>query len=442
MEKKKFGIVLPIVLFTYFIILLDNSIVFTGTVQIAQGLNLSVRELSWVSNAYVLTFGGLLLAMARAGDLFVRKKIFISGLVIFALGSLAVGMANSALTIIFSRAFQGIGSAILAPSTLAIIMDNYQGQQRNQAIAYYGATAGIGGIAGLILGGWIIQTFSWRVGFLINVPIAIVVAIIALAFIPRVKGQNGQLDYAGMLLSVLAMSSLVYGIVGTVWQQWFLGFSILAFIVLYFVEKNNKNPLVPLSLFDDRQRWGAYLARFIFMGAIFSYWFLTPQAMQNVLGFTSMMAGLAFIPMSIPQFILSMQVSKLTQRYGNTMVMMWGLIFCLLGLLVPSLVPLSYGYWLTMALPMVLLGIGQGLALSPLTVAGVANTKAYISGAASGMVNTTHQIGSSVGLSIIIALTANMKLPAMQYQHALWIISIFMLMAIIIAWLVIRPIEK
>ncbi|MGR8825934.1 MFS transporter [Leuconostoc mesenteroides] len=437
--KKKFGMVLPIVLLTYFLILLDNSIIFTGTVKIAAELNLDARALSWVSNAYSLTFGGLLLAMGRAGDLFGRKNIFIVGLFVFAIGSLAVGVSNSDLAIIIARAFQGIGSSILAPSTLALIMDAYKEEMRTKAIGYYGATAGLGGISGLILGGWIADAFSWRYGFLINVPIAIVVALLSIKYIPKSKVTSGKIDYVGTLLSVIGMATLVYSIVGESGNFVSLAISVLAFVILVLIERKVSQPLLPLKIFANRERSGAYIARFIFMGAMFSYWFLTPQAMQNALHFSTLMAGFSFIPMSIPQFISGMRSADLSARFGNTKILIMGITLSLIGLLIPTFISINHGYWLVVALPMVLLGFGQGLTLSPLTVAGVAHTGPEIAGAASGVVNTTHQIGSSVGLSLIVAMTSGIKSPAILYQHAMILDSLLVGIALLIVIIVIYP---
>ncbi|MCF6515911.1 MFS transporter [Lactobacillus sp. S2-2] len=439
MKKQKFGMTLPIILFTYFLILLDNSIVFTGTVKIANDLNLDARSLSWVSNAYALTFAGLLLTMGRAGDLFGRKNIFICGLIIFAGGSLAVGLSDSSTSIIIARAFQGIGSSILAPSTLALIMDNYQGEMRNKAIGYYGATAGIGGIAGLVIGGWIAEAFSWRDGFLINVPIAIIVAILAIKFIKKSDTVHGKIDYLGSLLSIIGMVTLVYSIVGEGGNVIALVIAIISFISLILVEKKVKQPLLPLKLFADRQRSGAYLARFIFMGAMFAYWFLTPQAMQNVLHFSTLLAGIAFIPMSIPQFLSGMKSSNIMAKFGNTNTLIFGVTVSLIAVIIPSFISVNQGYLISIEIPMVLLGIGQGLTLSCLTVDGVANTDAEIAGAASGVVNTSHQIGSSVGLSLIVVLTSGIKAPAILYQHSMILETLLLILTLIIVLFVIYP---
>ncbi|WP_318765143.1 MFS transporter [Lactiplantibacillus carotarum] len=199
MQKQKFGIVLPIILLSYFMILLDNSIVFTSTVKIAADLNLTTATLAWVTNAYTLTFGGLLLLGGRAGDIFGRKRVFLLGLVIFSIGSLFVGLSTNATTIIAMRAFQGIGSAILAPTTLALLMDNYEGPMRIKAIAYYGATGGLGASFGLVIGGLIASYLSWRDGFLLNVPIGILMFLLTLKFVKGGQAQAGQLDWWGQL---------------------------------------------------------------------------------------------------------------------------------------------------------------------------------------------------------------------------------------------------
>lgn len=208
---RKTDWILPIILISYFMILLDNSIVFTGSVRIAADLNLNAIQLTWVSNAYALTFGGLLLFGGRAGDIFGRRRVFILGMVIFAIGSLFVGTATSATHIIVARFFQGVGSAILAPSTLALILDNYKDKSRVKAIALYGATAGVGASIGLVLGGFFASVSSWRDGFFINIPIAILLILATLKFIGASQKVKAKMDIIGSLLSILGMSALIYG---------------------------------------------------------------------------------------------------------------------------------------------------------------------------------------------------------------------------------------
>ena len=183
MNREKFGVILPITLLAYFLILMDNSIIFTSSVQIGESLGLSATALSWLSSAYTLTFGGFLLLSGRLSDLLGRKRIFLIGLLIFGLSSLVIGLSQTAEMVIMMRAIQGIGSSIIAPTTLALIMDAYQNNMRQRAISYYGATAGIGSSIGLLVGGGLTSLISWRAGFLINVPFTLVLFILTLKYV-------------------------------------------------------------------------------------------------------------------------------------------------------------------------------------------------------------------------------------------------------------------
>ncbi|MCS8570802.1 MFS transporter [Pediococcus pentosaceus] len=430
MNKQKFGMVLPIILISYFMILLDNSIVFTSTVKIAADLSLSASELSWVTNAYALTFGGLLMIGGRSGDIFGRRNVFLIGLVIFSIGSLLVGLSTNGLMIIAMRALQGIGSAILAPTTLALLMDSYRDQMRTRAIVYYGATGGLGASIGLVVGGLIASYASWRWGFLLNVPVGILMIVLTLKYIPASKKVEGKLDWLGSILSVLGITALVYGINGASHPVPMVMTGILLLVLFVWQEKVSKHPITPLKLLKDRERSSAYIARFFFLGAMISYFFLTPQAMQQVYHFTPLMAAVGFLPETLPQFVFATLVSRLNEKFTNTQILIAGTVITLAGLVFAAVVGIQAGYWWSVAITMVIIGIGQGFTLSPLTVAGVANTDREIAGSASGVVNMVHQIGSSVGLSIITALTANLISPVLSYDHAIIIMAVFMLISV------------
>lgn len=429
--NKKFGLILPIILISYFMILLDNSIVFTSTVKIAADLQLNESTLAWVTNAYALTFGGLLLLGGRAGDVFGRRHVFLIGLTIFSVGSLFVGLATSGTVMIAMRAIQGIGSAILAPTTLALLMDSYQGPMRTKAIAYYGATGGLGASLGLVIGGLIASYWSWRIGFLLNVPIGIIMILLTLKFIPVSQPSGGHIDWLGSLLSVLGIATLVYSINGAQQPVIMLVVSIILLSLFIWQERRSAEPIMPLRLFANRERSSAYIARFFFLGAMISYFFLAPQAMQHVYGFTPLMAAIGFLPETIPQFIFATLVVRLNNYFSNTMIMIVGTLITFLGLLIGALVGIQSGYVWSVAVPMVIIGIGQGLSLSPLTVAGVANTDPQIAGSASGVVNTVHQVGSSVGLSIVTLLTAGISSPIISFDHASWIMTTLMGIAVL-----------
>ncbi len=416
-------------------ILLDNSIVFTSTVKIATDLHLNSQTLAWVSSAYTLTFGGFQLFGGRVGDVYGRKRVFLIGLLLFSLGSLMVGVATNALMIISMRAFQGIGSAILAPTTLALLLDNYHGTMRARAIAAYGTTAGIGASFGMVLGGVITSVFSWRYGFFLNVPVGLLMFVLTLRFVEDSgHRRTNHLDLIGTFLSVLGLSALVYSIDGTIYQLLALIIAIIALGLFVYAEHVVKNPIMPLRLFTDRQRNSAYIARFFFIGAAFAYFFVTTQALQHIYGFTPLLTGLAFLPATIPQFLSALQVSNLSTKLGNARLIVIAVLFVTIGVFLTVVIGLNRGYWLAIAIPMVIFGIGQGLVLSPLTAEGVANTDPEIAGAASGVVNTVHQFGQSVGISAVVALTSGVHNGVTSYIMQLLIISAISVLSLVAAF--------
>ena len=430
MSKHTFGIVLPIILFSYFLILMDNSIIFTSTVKIANDLQMDDASLSWVSNAYTITFSGFLLLAGRLGDLLGRKKIFLIGLMIFGISSLLIGISQTDYQIITFRAIQGIGSAIIAPTSLALLMDTYEGKQRMRAISYYGATAGIGSSIGLLLGGWLTSVISWRSGFLINVPFTIVLIILTILYVKQTQIKRTKIDYFGAILSVIAAMSLVYGITSNALPFLILGFVlIIAFVLL---ERRLDYALMPISLFNNSVRSGAYIGRFIFMMAMLSYWFILPQIMQEIYHYTPLQAGIGFLPLTIVNFIAAMYLPTITEKFGNTKVLLTGQVILIIGLVISAIVNPTNGYWLAIGLPMILVGLGQGWILAPLTNAGIYKVDNNIAGAASGMTNSMHQLGGPVGLSIIVLFTAQITNITTYYHAVMWIITAYMVLALII----------
>ncbi|WP_027698871.1 MFS transporter [Weissella oryzae] len=429
-NKKKFGVTLFIILFSYFLILMDNSIIFTSTVKIANDLDMNQATLAWVSNAYTITFGGFLLLAGRLGDLIGRKKIFITGLLIFGISSLFVGLSNSAPMIIIARAIQGIGSAIIAPTSLALLMDNYAGEMRSKAIAYYGATAGIGSSFGLLLGGWLTSAISWRAGFLINVPFALFLLVLSLFSIKVTSVTKQRVDYLGAVLSVVMSIIFVYGI--TISNLVLILLSILIGAGFVYYERKIDFPLIPMSLFRNRIRSSSYIVRFIFMMAMLTYWFILPQIMQHMYHFTPLQSGMGFIPLTIVNFAAALYLPKLTVKYGNGKVMILGQSILLLGVVISTLVNPHSGYLFTMGLPMILIGAGQGWLLAPLTAAGITGVAPEEAGAASGMTNVMHQLGGPVGLSIVVLFTSNIVDLSNYYQSVMSFISSFLFVGLII----------
>lgn len=423
MKKEKYGIILPITLFSYFLILMDNSIIFTSSLQIGESFRFSPTELSWVSSAYTLSFGGFLLLSGRLLDMFGRRKVFLIGLFIFGISSLIIGCTQSGSLLILMRGIQGIGSSIIAPATLALIMDYYQGEQRARAIAYYGATAGIGASIGLILGGGLTTFISWRAGFIINVPFVLVLGIATYRNIHSSGTHQQKLDIVGSILSILGLAALIYGLSEGIWLIMGLGVGLLT-IFLYF-ESKTKQPILPLSLFQNRIRASAYLVRLLFMMAMLPLWFYLPQMMQSTYHFTALQSALAFLPLTIVNFVIAMLLPKISRYFQNNWILFIGEIVLFIGEFWLVIVDVDRGYIHALLLPMILLGIGQGLVLSPVTSAGVYQAPQHLAGIASALTNTMHQIGGPLGLAIIV-------LNASQFNTKMMFITSYTAIAIII----------
>ncbi|TXN28403.1 MFS transporter [Lacisediminihabitans profunda] len=405
-------------------ILLDNSVIFTALPSLQADLHLSATELAWVQDAYTLVFGGLLLLGARAGDLIGRKRVFIVGLIIFASASLSIALAPSAGWLIASRAVQGIGAAIVAPSALSLLTASFEGRERARAVAWYAAMAGIGASLGLVIGGALASWISWRAGFFVNVPIGIAMIALAPRYLPRIPAHPGRLDIAGAILSTLGVGGLVFATLNGSENGWTsvptliaLGGAVVALVLLVIVESRAVQPIVPLRLFASRERTGAFLTRFFYLAAMIGFFFFTSQFLQRVLGFTALQAGLAFLPMTIVNFAVAMLVPRIIGRAGAVPVLVAGVALTLAGMIWLSRVDPDSSYLLGVALPMVLIGGGQGLAFAPMTSAGIAGTSPADAGAASGLVNTFHQVGSSLGLGILVA-TASAAGAAVDHASA------------------------
>ncbi|MFC3182270.1 MFS transporter [Cypionkella sinensis] len=404
--------VLIVVLASYTMILLDTSIVITGLPEIRAELGFSPVMLSWVQTSYMLAFGGFLMLGARAGDLFGRRRVFLAGLSLFTLSSLVIGAAPNAAVLLAARAVQGLGAAVLAPSTLALLQVHFaEGEERTRALSLYAATAGIGSSLGLVLGGVFAGWLSWRVGFFINVPVGIAVYLAARHLLTETPASGGSLDIASALTSTFGMAALVFGIlriaeVGP--DSLTLAALALGAVVLmaFFLRQAwSTAPLLPLRLFHSPVRSGAYAARMMFIGAMMGFFFLTTQLMQNDLGFTPVQAGLGFLPMTGVTFLASLALPRLTRVLGNGGVLVLAFGCGALGLFWLSFA--GQDYLTSVALPMLLLGFGNGSALGPLTVAGVQGVQPADAGAASGLVNVAHQLGGSLGVAGLAAVAAS-----------------------------------
>jgi MFS family permease len=345
------------------------------------------------------------------------------GLLIFGFSSLVIGLSQTAEMVIIMRAIQGIGSSIIAPTTLALIMDAYQNNMRQRAISYYGATAGIGSSIGLLVGGGLTSLISWRAGFLINVPFTLVLFILTLKYVNPSALRKENIDYLGSLLSVLGLVGIIYGFTEGMFSFVFIGSIFICLFILW--ERKTSSPILPLSLFQNKIRSGAYVTRLLFMMAMLPFWFFLPQMMQSQYGFSALESGLAFMPLTIVNFIIAMQLPKLTVKFGNNKVLLSGEITLAIGLILLAISNPENGYWQTVFIPMIILGLGQGLILAPVTSAGVHDAPDELAGIASGVTNTMHQIGGPIGLSLIVATTNN-------FQTEIWIMAVFTLISLLV----------
>lgn len=443
------GMILAIVLISYFMIVLDNSIIFTGLPQIRAELQLTPAGLAWAQNAYTLVFGGLLLLGARTGDLLGRRRVLTVGLVIFGVASLLVGTAQTGTWIIAARALQGIGAAIVAPTSLALLTSAFPaGPERTRATAAYGTTAGLGASLGLVVGGALASWVSWRAGFFINVPIALVMLLLALRYLPATRPTSGRFDLVGAFASTLGMGAFVYGIIQGGERGWgdplTLGPIVVGVLViaLFVVDQARAaQPIMPLRLFASAERSGAAVARLLFASTMIAFFFFTTQFFQEVYGWTPLQAGLGFLPMTVVQFAVSLLVPSLTRRLGGAPLIGAGLGLVLAGMIWISLITADVPFVVGVAGPLVLLGAGQGLTFGPLTSAGVAGARPEDAGAASGLVNTAHQLGSTLGVAVLTAVAAGATTSTQRVVDAYRGGAVMLAAAVVVVLLTVLPVQ-
>ncbi|UHD46413.1 MFS transporter [Aureimonas altamirensis] len=446
--------ILAVVLTAYFMILLDLSIVYTGLPDIGASMALEPIALSWVQNAYLLCFGGFLLLSARLGDAFGRKRMFQLGIVLFTLASMVIGLAQTAWELIAARAVQGVAASIIAPMVLSIITDTFaEGRERTKALSLYSMVAGFGVSLGMVLGGIFAGVVSWRVGFLINLPIGIGLWLAVGRIIEETDRVAGRFDVLGSALSTIGIAALVYGIVNSAAYGWTNPLTVTPLIgalviltVFVLAQGRVASPILPLRLFASAERSAAYIARMLVVGAIVAFFYFTTQFLQQVLGYSPLWAGLAFLPMTIPTFFAAVAVPQMTRAIGQIGVLVLATFSIGTGLLWLAQAS-GENYWLEIALPMVLLGIGNGAALPPLTTFALWNVDRAEQGAASGMVNVAHQIGGSLGLSLLVLVFAAASQPdlsgsallAHRIEAALAGAGIMSLTAMALALVVLAP---
>jgi len=408
--RDRRGLALALVLGAQLMIILDMTVVNIALPSIARGLHFSAPSLSWVLNAYTLTFGGLLLLGGRAGDILGRRRVFMAGLALFTAASLAGGLATSAGMLLAARAVQGVGGAIATPAVLAMITASFaEGRERARALGIYTAVVMGGGSLGLVLGGVITEWVSWRWVLFVNVPIGIAVILAAPLFLRETERQPGHFDLAGAVTSTAGMISLVYGIIRAAQYGWSdqvaLGALAAAVVLLaLFVvrESRARQPITPLRLFADRARAGSYVTRLLLVAGMFGMFFFLTQFVQDILHFSPLQAGFSFLPMTAALFAVSRLSPQLVSRFDPKLLMVVGMLPVVAGMTWLSRISVGTDYLSGVLGPMLLLGAGMGVVFVPLTMASLEGVHPEDSGAASSMVNVMQQVGGSLGLAVLV----------------------------------------
>ncbi|MDR6986497.1 EmrB/QacA subfamily drug resistance transporter [Paenarthrobacter nitroguajacolicus] len=407
-------ITLAVILGCQLMMVLDTSIVTTALPHLERELGFNSTTLSWVQNSYALAFGGLLLLGARVGDLLGRRRVFMVGVGVFTFASLLAGVAFNAEVMIGARVLQGAASAFAIPATLALLVQTFpEPGERSQAISIYSAVIGAGGSVGIIVGGVFTDLLSWRWGLLINVPIGIVVLLLSPRFLPETGRVKGSVDIPGALTVTAGMSALVYGLVNAGEAGWgnlttivSLAAAVLLLLAFVLVERHAGRPITPLRLFKDMTRSGAYIIRILIVGAMFSTFYFLSQYLQNVLGFSAFAAGIAYIPLTLLFFLMVYVIKPLSALLGKPALLVVSLVIAGLGMLWLSAMGPGTAYFPDVLLPLIVLGIGQGTAIILLTEFGMSGVAPADNGAASGLVNTAHQLGGSIGLALLTVVFA------------------------------------
>jgi len=400
-----------------FVVVLDASIVNVALPSIGTALDFSQENLPWVVNAYVLTFGGFLLLGGRTADLLGRRRVFMAGLVLVAVASLAAGFAATEGQLIAARAAQGLGAAIISPAALSIVTTIFKdGAERNKALGVWGAVAGSGGAAGVLLGGILTDGLGWEWVLWVNVP----VSLIALALTPRLIAESRAVtetrafDVAGAISVTAALSILVYAVVDAESSGWgssktigLLALSVVLLAAFVAIELRARKPLVPFSIFRIRTLTGANVVGLLVGGSLFSMFFFISLYMQQVLGYSAIHAGLSYLPLALTIMASAGIASQLVTKLGYKPVLAIGMVFIFAGLVWFSRVSVGGGFTTDILGPSLLAAAGLGFAFVTTTIAAVSGVPEEESGLASGLINTSQQIGGALGLAVLSSVATS-----------------------------------
>lgn len=396
-------------------IVLDTTIVNVALPSIRTDLHFSETSLVWVVNAYMLTFGGFLLLGGRLGDLFGHRRLFLSGISLFTIASVACGLANSQVLLIAARAVQGLGGAVVSAVALSLIMNLFtEPGERAKAMGIYGFVCAGGGSIGVLLGGVLTSTFSWHWIFLVNLPIGIAVYALCVMLLPSAGGQAAgqRLDIAGATTVTLSLMLAVYAIVNGNEAGWtsaqsigLLMSSAILLAIFLGIEARVGAPLMPLALFRLRNVATANVVGVLWAAAMFAWFFISALYMQLVLGYSAMQVGLGFLPANLIMAAFSLGLSaKLVMRFGLKLPLSGGLLLAAAGLLLFARAPANGNFIVDVLPGMTLLGLGAGIAFNPVLLAAMSDVRPDEAGLASGVVNTSFMMGGALGLAVLASL--------------------------------------
>jgi EmrB/QacA subfamily drug resistance transporter len=400
-----------------FVVVLDASIVNVALPTIGKGLHFSEQNLPWVVNAYVITFGGFLLLGGRAADLVGRRRVFMAGLVVVAVASLAAGFATNQGQLIAARAAQGLGAAIISPAALSIVTTLFRdGAERNKALGAWGAVAGSAGAAGVLLGGILTEGLGWEWVLWVNVP----VALIALAFTPglipesRSESATRHFDAAGAVSVTAGLSVLAYALLDASNAGWgstkivsLLALSVLLLGAFVVIELRSRAPLVPFRIFRSKTLTGANVVGILLGASLFSMFFFISLYMQQVLGYSAIHAGLSYLPLALTIIVAAGLGGQLVTRFGFKPILAAGMLFVALGLGWFSQVSVGGGFLTDILGPSLLAAMGLGFGFVTSTIAAVSGVEEREQGLASGLINTSQQIGGALGLAVLSTIATS-----------------------------------
>jgi EmrB/QacA subfamily drug resistance transporter len=416
-EGRRRWLALMVLCLGVLMIVLDTTIVNVALPSIRTDLGFSETSLVWVVNAYMLTFGGFLLLGGRLGDLFGHRRLFLAGITLFTLASLACGLSNSQALLIAARAVQGLGGAVVSAVALSLIMNLFtEPAERAKAMGVYGFVCAGGGSIGVLLGGLLTHALSWHWIFLVNLPIGVAVYALCLSLLPHLPGHAAgeRLDAGGALTVTLSLMLAVYAIVNGNEAGWTslqtLGLLAAAAVlmgVFLRIESRVSTPLVPLGLFRLRNVAVANVVGVLWAAAMFAWFFISALYMQLVLGYSAMQVGLGFLPANLIMAVFSLGLSaRIVMRFGIRLPLAAGLLLAALGLAFFARAPVG-GQFVADVLPgMLLLGLGAGMAFNPVLLAAMSDVAPSESGIASGVVNTAFMMGGALGLAVLASAAA------------------------------------